>query len=73
MSSLSGGESDLRGDQVPCAPKPEKTRQVSDEVGTSLHDSCEPEGVMDTECPAQAGTEWGSGQDATGSLLCVLR
>nr|KAF6426725.1 POP1-like protein, ribonuclease P/MRP subunit [Molossus molossus] len=71
--SRSGGENDLRGDWVPCAPTPEKTRQVSDEVDSSLHDSHEPEGVMDTEGLAQAGTEWGSGQDATGSLLCVLR
>ncbi|XP_039709981.1 LOW QUALITY PROTEIN: ribonucleases P/MRP protein subunit POP1 [Pteropus medius] len=72
-SSPSSEESDLRGDRVPCPPTPEKTHQVSDEAGTSLHDSSKPEGAMDTECPAQAGTEWEMNQDATSSLLCVLR
>lgn len=72
-SVASSPSSDLRGDRVPCPPTPEKTHQVSDEVGTSLHDSSKPEGAMDTECPAQAGTEWEMNQDATSSLLCVLR
>ncbi|ELK08648.1 ribonucleases P/MRP protein subunit POP1 isoform X2 [Pteropus alecto] len=72
-SSPSSEESDLRGDRVPCPPTPEETHQVSDEAGTSLHDSSKPEGAMDTECPAQAGTEWEMNQDATSSLLCVLR
>ncbi|XP_066235296.1 ribonucleases P/MRP protein subunit POP1 isoform X1 [Saccopteryx leptura] len=62
-----------RGAEVPCAPTPESTRQVSDPVGTSLCDSSELEALLDTECPAQAGTERVSGQDATGSLLCVVR
>ncbi|XP_016013339.1 ribonucleases P/MRP protein subunit POP1 isoform X3 [Rousettus aegyptiacus] len=70
--SPSSEESDLRGDRVSCVPTPEKTHEVSDEAGTSLHDS-RPEGVMDTECPAQAGAEWEMNQDATSSLLCVLR
>ncbi|XP_058420665.1 ribonucleases P/MRP protein subunit POP1 [Diceros bicornis minor] len=69
-SCLGGEESDLRRDDVPCAPLPEMTRQLSHEVGTSLNDSSEPEGVMDTECPAQAGTGWVTGEDR---LLCVLR
>ncbi|XP_054446283.1 ribonucleases P/MRP protein subunit POP1 [Pteronotus mesoamericanus] len=72
-SSPRGEESDLRGDDVPCVPTSEKTRQASDEVDTSLHDSSEPAGVMDTECPVQAETEGVSGQDATGSRVCVLR
>lgn len=72
-SSPSSEESDLRGERAPCAPTLEKTHQVSDEAGTSLHDSSKPEGAMDTECPAQAGTEWEMKQDATSSLLCVLR
>nr|XP_019570559.1 PREDICTED: ribonucleases P/MRP protein subunit POP1 [Rhinolophus sinicus] len=72
-SSPSGEESDWRGDEVPCAPTPEKTRQVSDAVGTSLHACSEPRGRMDTECPAQIGTEWATGQDAACRRLCVLR
>lgn len=72
-SSPSSEESDLRGDRVPCPPTPEKTHQVSDEAGTPLHDSSKPEGAMDTERPAQAETEWEMNQDATSSLLCVLR
>lgn len=72
-SSPGGEESDLRGDKMLCAPTPEKTHQVSGDMGTFLHDSSEHKGRMDTECPAQTGTEWVTGQDATGSLLCVLR
>ncbi|XP_036904149.1 ribonucleases P/MRP protein subunit POP1 [Sturnira hondurensis] len=68
-----GEESDLRGDEVPFVPTPEKTHQAPDKEGTSLHDAREPGGGMDAECPAQAGTAGPSGQDATGSLLCVLR
>uniref|UniRef100_A0A9L0TL34 POP1 homolog, ribonuclease P/MRP subunit n=1 Tax=Equus caballus TaxID=9796 RepID=A0A9L0TL34_HORSE len=74
VASCPGGEeTDLRRGEVLCAPTPEKSHQLSDEVGTSLDDSSEPEGVMDTECPAQAETGWVTGQDAPGSLLCVLR
>ncbi|KAM5211913.1 ribonucleases P/MRP protein subunit POP1 [Hipposideros larvatus] len=72
-SSPSGEESNWRGDEVPCAPTPEKTHQVSDEVGTLLHDSSEPQVRMDTECPAQTGTEWAMGQEAARRLPCVLR
>ncbi|XP_014405686.1 PREDICTED: ribonucleases P/MRP protein subunit POP1 [Myotis brandtii] len=71
-SSPSGGESDSR-DQAPCAPTPGQAAQGSGGGGTALHDSSEPEGAMDTECPAQAGTEQVPGQDARGQLLCVLR
>ncbi|XP_070248330.1 ribonucleases P/MRP protein subunit POP1 [Myotis yumanensis] len=71
-SSPTGGESDSR-DQAPCAPTPGQAAQGSGAGGTALHDSSEPEGAMDTECPAQAGTEQVPGQDARGQLLCVLR
>lgn len=71
-SSLSGGESNSR-DQAPCAPTPGQAPQGSGGGGTALHDSREPEGAMDTECPAQAGTERVPGQDARGRLFCVLR
>lgn len=72
-SSPSGEETDWRGDEVPCAPTPEKIRQVSDEVGTSLHACSGPKGRMDTECPAQMGTEWAMGQDAAHRHLYILR
>lgn len=72
-SSPSGEESDRRGGEVPCSPTPENTRQVSDAVGTSLHACSEPTGRMDTECPAQMGTECAAGQDAARRRLCVLR
>ncbi|XP_036987017.2 ribonucleases P/MRP protein subunit POP1 isoform X1 [Artibeus jamaicensis] len=68
-----GEESDLGGDEVPCIPTPENTRQVPDKAGKSRPDAREPEGGMDAECPAQAGPAGLPGQDATGSLLCVLR
>nr|XP_036851722.1 ribonucleases P/MRP protein subunit POP1 [Manis javanica] len=72
-SSPSGEEGDLKRVEVPCASTPENTHRWSDEVGTSLSDSSEPEGVtMDTGCPAQAA-EWITGQDTAGRLLCVLR
>lgn len=69
----SGEENALRGDRLPCAPMPEHTDELSDEGGASLSRSSEPQEVMDTECPAQVGTKLVTGQDATGSLLCVLR
>ncbi|KAF6100650.1 POP1-like protein, ribonuclease P/MRP subunit [Phyllostomus discolor] len=68
-----GEGSDLRGDEVPCVPTPEKPRQAPDEADTPLQDARGPEGERDTECPAQAGAAGLPGQDATGSLLCVLR
>ncbi|XP_016053956.1 PREDICTED: ribonucleases P/MRP protein subunit POP1 [Miniopterus natalensis] len=71
-SRVQAQENSLR-DQEPCASMPGQTRQVPGEVGTSLHDSSEPEVVMDTECPAQAGTEAVSGPEVTGRLPCVLR
>lgn len=71
-SSASGEESNWRGDEAPCAPTPEET-PVSDEVGSLPHDSSEPKGRMDTECPARTGTEWATGQDAACRLPCVLR
>uniref|UniRef100_A0A8C9DL20 POP1 homolog, ribonuclease P/MRP subunit n=1 Tax=Prolemur simus TaxID=1328070 RepID=A0A8C9DL20_PROSS len=78
-SSPPGEESDLRRYEVSCAPMPEKT-QLSDEVGTSINHSTEPEEVMDTECQDQAAAERIIDQDvsknhvaATGSQLCILR
>lgn len=72
-SSPSGEDSDSRRDKLPCAPTPENTDLWSDEGGTSLSSCSEPREAMDTECPARVGTEWVACQDATGSLLCVLR
>ncbi|XP_029779557.1 ribonucleases P/MRP protein subunit POP1 [Suricata suricatta] len=72
-SPPSGEERGLRREKEPCAPTPPKTDQPSEEAGTSLRSPCEPGEVMDTACPAQTGTEWVRGLDATSSLLCVLR
>ncbi|XP_026351451.2 ribonucleases P/MRP protein subunit POP1 [Ursus arctos] len=71
--SPSGKESDSRRDKLPCAPMPENTDPRSDEGGTSRSSSNEPQETMDTECPARLGTECVVGQDAPGSLFCVLR
>uniref|UniRef100_A0A8C3WUC3 POP1 homolog, ribonuclease P/MRP subunit n=1 Tax=Catagonus wagneri TaxID=51154 RepID=A0A8C3WUC3_9CETA len=67
--SPAGEESGPRRDVVPSAPTTERARQLSDDVSTSLNDA----DVMDTDCPAQAGTEWVAGRGATRGLLCVLR
>ncbi|XP_039111409.1 ribonucleases P/MRP protein subunit POP1 [Hyaena hyaena] len=72
-SSPRGEERDLRREKVSCAPTPQKTDQPPEEVGTSLSSPSEPREVMDTACPAQMGTEWVTGPEATSSLLCVLR
>ncbi|XP_034867488.1 ribonucleases P/MRP protein subunit POP1 isoform X1 [Mirounga angustirostris] len=72
-SSPSGEESDLRRDKLSCAPTPENTDPRSDEGGSSQSSSSKPRAGVATECPAQLGTEWVAGQDATGSLPCVLR
>ncbi|XP_047698593.1 ribonucleases P/MRP protein subunit POP1 [Prionailurus viverrinus] len=72
-SSPHGEESNLKREKVPCTPTPEKSDQLSDEVGMSLSSPSEPREVMDTERPAQMGTEWVTGPAATSSLLCVLR
>ncbi|XP_042780182.1 ribonucleases P/MRP protein subunit POP1 [Panthera leo] len=72
-SSPRGKESNLKREKVPCTPTPEKSDQMSDEVGMSLSSPSKPREVMDTECPAQMGTEWVTGPAATSSLLCVLR
>ncbi|XP_034524247.1 ribonucleases P/MRP protein subunit POP1 isoform X2 [Ailuropoda melanoleuca] len=71
--SPSGKESDSRRDKLPCAPMPENTDPRSDEEGTSRSSSNEPQEAVDTECPARLGTECVAGQDAPGSLFCVLR
>ncbi|CAK6438912.1 unnamed protein product [Pipistrellus nathusii] len=72
-SSPSGGRSDSLADQAPRAPTPGRVARGSGGGGTAPHGSREPEGAMDTECPAQAGTEREPGQDARGPHFCVVR
>ncbi|XP_008574159.1 PREDICTED: ribonucleases P/MRP protein subunit POP1 [Galeopterus variegatus] len=79
-SSPNGEETDLRRHMVPCVPTPEKTHQLSNEVGTSVNDPREPEEVMDTDCQDQAGTKMVMYPDAgenhvaaANSQLFVLR
>lgn len=72
-SSPSGGGSDSLADQAPRAPTPGRAARGSGGGGTAPHGSREPEGAMDTECPAQAGTEREPGQDARGPHFCVVR
>ncbi|XP_037359465.1 ribonucleases P/MRP protein subunit POP1 isoform X2 [Talpa occidentalis] len=72
-SSPNSEECDWRRDAMPCATTPEKAGQLPSEVDISVNHSCEPEGVMDTECPGQAGSELVAGPGASGSVLCVLR
>ena len=58
---------------MPRVPEPGRTAQLSDDQGAPLRDSSEPEGVMDTDCPAGVGTEEAASQSAASSPLCVLR
>ena len=71
--SPSGGESGPSRDGVPCVPGPGRTAQLSENQGTPLRDSSEPEGVMDTDCPARVEPEGAASQSAASSHLCVLR
>ena len=68
-SSPSGGESGSSRDGVPHVPEPGRTAQLSDDQGTPLCDSSEPEGVMDTDGPAGVGTEEAASQSAASSPL----
>ncbi|KAG8520462.1 Ribonucleases P/MRP protein subunit POP1 [Galemys pyrenaicus] len=72
-SSPNSEESGWRRDTVPCAATPEKSGQLPNQVDIPVNHSCEPEGVMDTDCPDPAGTEWVAGPEASVRLLCVLR
>uniref|UniRef100_A0A480U8K2 Ribonucleases P/MRP protein subunit POP1 n=1 Tax=Sus scrofa TaxID=9823 RepID=A0A480U8K2_PIG len=69
IPSPGGEESGPRRDVVPCAPTAQRTLQLSDDAGTSLNDA----DMMDTDCPAPAGTKWVAGRGAPRSLLCVVR
>ncbi|XP_037659279.1 ribonucleases P/MRP protein subunit POP1 isoform X2 [Choloepus didactylus] len=79
VSSPNGEENDLRRDEGPCAPKPDKSLKLSDEIGSFINEPREPEEVTDTECGDQAGCEQvpdhdaGENRVAAASRLCVLR
>ncbi|XP_077023417.1 ribonucleases P/MRP protein subunit POP1 isoform X2 [Tamandua tetradactyla] len=72
-------KSNLRRDEVPCAPMPDKTLKLSGETGSFVIEPRDPEEVMDTECREQTESEQVSYQDArenhvsATSSLCVLR